>query len=395
MKTVCILKSTASYERIKNEIDADEIQWFYENSIDKLRLTLATDYYDIAIVDTSIDFYDDYVSVLELKDVKIINFRGTYDQIVRDLQRRYNEYLEEQKEEDEYYIKGNANQLEGEKTVNYTINKIVKTERIEIPVPVIQNVGNTTISVVNLSERAGSTFISTNLARSFAINDIPVTLYENPIGSEDAFYTMGLYEEGDSFYSFRQEIHREGSLDKSKLPVINDVVVAAIEPECISWNDKDTLRLLASSKGISIFDIGWNYHDEKILDIFKVSQEILVIVDPLSTQIVRNQKRLEHFKELQEQGLHVKFVFNKWDDCIGKKKFTEGFGEKPFMIVDFISPNIIYKTYYKRNFEFLIDQDETGDNLLESFMPLVSQYVLSEDKEKKSSGLFKFFRTSS
>lgn len=393
MKTVCILNSTASYERIKNEIDADEIQWFYENSIDKLRLTLATDYYDIAIVDTSIDSYDDYVSVLELKDVKIIIFRGTYDQIVRDLQRRYNEYLEEQKDEEEYYIKRKSNQQEGEKTVNYTINKIVKTERIEVPVPVIQNVGNTTISIVNLSERAGSTFIASNLARAFALNNnSTVTLFESPIGTEDAFYTMGIIEEEDLYYSYRKGIRRDGFLDREKLINVKGVAVAAIEPETIDWDEKDTLRLLANSSGINIFDIGWNYEDERIRDILNVSQEILVIVDPLSTQIVRNRSRLESFIDLEKQGLNIKYVFNKWDNCIGKKKFIEGLGIKPYLIVEFISPKIIYSTHYKRTFEFVIDQESVGENILKELNPLVNQYVSYQEKDKKRGGFLKLFK---
>jgi len=381
----------ASYERIKNEIDADKIQWYLENSIDKLRLTLATDYYDVAVVDTSIDFYGDFVSVLELKDVKIINFRGKYDQIVFDLLRKYNEFLAEEKKEEDEYSKSISNREDSQKTVNYTINKIVKTERIEVPVPVIQNVGNTTISVVNLSERAGSTFIATNLARAFALNNSSVTLFESPIGTEDAFYTMGIIEEEDLFYSYRQGIRKDGFLDREKLINVKGVAVAAIEPDTVEWDDKDTLRLLANSSGINIFDIGWNYKDERIIDVLRVSQEILVIVDPLSTQIVRNRNRLESFIELEQQGLNIKYVFNKWDDCIGKKKFIEGLGIKPYLIIEFINPTVIYSTHYKRTFEFLIDQENVGANILNNLNPIVNQYISYQEKEKKRSGIFKFF----
>lgn len=393
MKIVCILNSAASYERIKNQINIDEIQWTMEDSIDRLRLILATNYYDMAIVDHSITPYDDIIDLLELKEVMILHFRGKYDEIVKDANRKILEFIKEEKSEEELYQK-DLKETKNESS-NITINKIIKTERIEVPV--IQNMANTLISVVNLSERAGSTFIATSLARGFAQRDIPVTLIENPVGTVDAYYSMGFSFEPESYYSYRKNLKQNGRIDKKKLPVVRGVSVASIEPDydLTGWTENDTLRLFSSYSGINIVDIGWNYKDEKIKDILNISHTVLVVIDPNPTQIVRNDERFTDFELMEKNGVNVKYVFNKWDDSIDRKKFIEGFIVKPFITVNSLFAEDIYETYYKPHYEFLIDSEVIGEELRDSFFPLLKLHVPSENfgtvpKKKK---MFSFGRS--
>lgn len=393
MKIVCILNSPASFERIKNEIHIDEVEWQHETSLDRLRLTLATDYYDLAIIDRTINDIDNFTSVFELKKVNMVFFNGKFDEVIADTKRKIDDYLREEQEFNESYNKQTEIVKEITEPVKVMVKEVVKTHRVEIPV--IQDVANKLISVVNLSERAGSTFIATNLARAIAHRDIAVTLYENPIGNLDAYYAMGFYDESKSYYSYHEAMHRIGRVEKEKLPCIQGVSIAVNEPNLNykNWEVNDTLRLFASYSGINIVDLGWEYSDESIIDILKISHIVLVVIDPISTQIVRNEERLLDFRRLKEEGVNIQYVFNKWDDSINLRVFSEGFDMNPLVTMPSIPVAEIYKTFYKPEYEFLVDHKDFGTELINAFSPILNDFKSDAAEEpKKRRGLFSFVR---
>lgn len=378
MKVVCILNSDASYERIKNEIHLDGVNWQHEKSIERLRLTLATDFYDLAIVDHSIPDFDEYIEILDLKRIKMIIFKGKYDEIILEAERKIKEILLIEEKEERSYNEHLSASAEAKEPLNVQVREVIRTERIEVPI--IQNMANSIISVVNLSERAGSTFVSSNMARAFAKRDTSVTLIESPIGTIDAYYTMGLYDESKSFYSFRKAIIEQGRMDKGKLPNIKGISVAVNEPDfdVSKWDEKDSFRLFTAHSGINIVDIGWNYADPSIREIINISTTILVVVDPTLTQIARNEERLMEFDRLKQNGADVKFVFNKWDSTINKKQFEKGFNLQSYLTIPYLNPASIYESYYKSHYEFPIDNKGIGETLDECYHPLLKEY-LSED----------------
>lgn len=389
MKIICILNSKVSFERIKNDIHVDGVNWTYEASLERFRLSLPTNYYDLAIVDQSIQYYDEFIDLLNLKDVKMIIFRGVFDEIVAETTRRINDYLIREQEEDSSDF-----HEENEESMKVMIKEVVRTELVEVPV--IHNFANKLISVVNLSERAGSTFVSSNLARALSQKNLDVTLYENPIGNVDAYYTMSLYDDSKSFYSYRQSMKQSGRVDKRNLAKVHGVSIAVNEPykADISWDSNDTLKLFASNSGINIVDLGWNYNDDAIKDILNISDTIYLVIDPLPTMIVRNEGRLIHFEEMRNSGIDVQYIFNKWSSSINTKKFINGFNMQPAAIIPFIPIDSIYQNYYDSDYNFLIDHKIEGDTLYEAFSPLLQDYNTDEDVSLKRNKkkLFSFLR---
>ncbi|KAB2329456.1 MULTISPECIES: hypothetical protein [Bacillaceae] len=390
MKIVCMLNSNPSYQRIKNSFEEHSITWQHETELDNLRITLSTDYIDLALIDHSINHFDDIIDLLEFKNVKMLIFRGNYDEIMPDLKQKVNQVLLEE-EEDERVLETDHSAHVEESKYKVMTREVIKTQKIEVEV--VKNLANSIISVVNLSQRAGSSFIAQNLAKAFSDEGKEITLFETPVGSTDYYYAMGFYDYDKSYYSYREHLKKNGKIDKRSLPVVNGVSVAVNEPETndIDWNETDSLRLLASNSGISIFDLGWGYKDSVIYEFIKASKTILVVVDPIPTQIVQNEERLLEFEKLKSEGMDVRFVFNKWHETINEKRFIEGFGIEPFMKIPYIEPEIIYQQNYKTAFNYLIEHEKAGSLLRDSLAPLLDVYADESTQNVKKRKRFIFF----
>ena len=102
MRIVCILQSEASYKRIKEEIKNKRVQFIYENDIEHLRFSLITNDYDLAIVDVHIPQHEEFIQILDKKNIKITNFRGQYDQLFSVLNIIIDEILEKEIQEEEF-----------------------------------------------------------------------------------------------------------------------------------------------------------------------------------------------------------------------------------------------------------------------------------------------------
>lgn len=388
VRIVCVLQSETSFKRIKAAITEEKVQFIYENNIESLKLTLISDYYDLAVLDVNIPNYEDFTHLFETQDIKITNFRGQYDELVSFLNIRIKDFLAKEMQEEEIsFLDSTPNENK------VSIQKVVKTERIEVPV--YQNVANKLISVVNLSERAGSTFIATNLARTLTQRNVLVNLFENPLGTVDLYYALGLHFEEERFYSYRKVLREVGRIDKSKLPIFQGIRVAANEPDYNynHWDLTDTLRLFSTNSGINIVDIGWNFNEPKIKDILGLSSIILVIVEPNPTQILRNNERLIEFEEMMQEGLNVRYVFNKWDEAINKKRFIEGFEMTPYLIVPFVDIDLIYECLFQKKHTFFVDIPEVGEELSMSFEAILKEHfptAIEDDSTKKKR--FAFFR---
>ena len=394
MKVVSILKSQSSYDRIKNELHFSGVHWQLETSIERLRSTLSTDYFDLVILDQSIDNFDQIIELLNYKQIKILIFRGKYDEIIKEAERKINDFLRDEKLEEKVHNQAILQSQKEEGSLRVMVKEIVKTERVEVPV--IQNMANSVITFVNLSERAGSTFVASNVARAFAKRDVPVTLYESPIGTIDAYYTMGFYDESKSFYSYREAMQNTGRIETSKLPYTKGIKVAVNEPgfDDFKWNERDTLRLMASHSGINIVDLGWSYEDPLVRDILNISTVVYVVVDPILTQIGRNEKRLEDFERLKHEGMDIRFVFNRFDKSINRTKFEEGFNMRSKVILPFLPAEEIYNSYYKSEYEFFVDNKIVGDELEQCLHPILLEYLTEEEMgiHKTKKRLFSFGR---
>lgn len=243
---------------------------------------------------------------------------------------------------------------------------------------------NNIVTVINLTKKAGSSFISLNLAKLLSDYNLPVTYIDSPIGKGEAYLQLGLYED-EEFYSLTQDIQEKVKPDIDMLPVVNGLKVSTHIPTFLSkkehnWNAEDTFYIAHHvSSGISVFDLGYNYDDERIEDLINISSLVIVVLEPNPTELTLEHERLAFIKELVDKAfLPVVFVANKWSDAVNERKFEEDIEINLLTTVSAIPLEMLHKSWFANNYVFPIEIDSLRENMIEEFKPILAELLTEE-----------------
>lgn len=409
---VCCMKSKDSYNRIINFQENKRIEWEeFINDIDDIREKMLYTNYDIAIIDEKLWWKDECIELLNRKGVKVIIFQGDFEEVT-------NQIIKELPDEEpvieqvlNFSTEDNTKILnkpiENEPEIKY-IPKIEYIEReVKVPVTVYQSVyagiQNKVILVLNLTERAGSTFFSLNLAKAFASNNILTSVVEPPLKTPYIFDSVGLDkrlnitdENSNKFYSYAHEIFDNKKIESNR-EAINDGIVWIVPdpklPKIKEWDYLKMMKLLYVSKraSINIIDCGYSYKNKCVQEILSEADMILVIIDPLPADIMQNDETLEELITMKKDGFPIEFIINKWNKGVNKKELLNFLDIIPLMYVPYISPEFVYKATY--NCKIAYEYEEVKEDLQDIFLRLIEKFVpkdlLKKDSTKENKNLFK------
>ncbi|GAD15425.1 hypothetical protein GBL_3642 [Geobacillus kaustophilus GBlys] len=395
MRFLCTINSQPSIQRIIGEFNDPTVEWEILNDFEEIRNSLAVKQYDLAIIDQKNEYFDQLVELLEHFQTPILIFRGTFEDIIESISQKI-KFLKEQEKKEEEYIKSlTASRKKNERIIVKEVEKIVEVP-IEVPVevPVYRQISNRVICVVNLTSRAGSTFVALNLAREIAKYDTSVCLTEAPMG-EPYLANLFALDEKPVKYSAIEEVYFNRRVESSLLPSLKGITfnVRIYRDQPYKWKTEHTLRLLYSTMNfnVSIFDIGYGLKQPGIIDLMKQANSILVVVDPFVLDILREQNRLKYFTSLrEEQNLPIHFVFNRWNDGISENLFIESFGYEPITKIPAIDNYYVYKTLFSNRYKFLSDMKEVSQQLSDAFYPIIKNLVPKEVGKSKKIKLWPF-----
>ncbi|MED5052559.1 hypothetical protein P9850_12100 [Anoxybacillus rupiensis] len=392
---LCTINSEVSIQRIMGELNEPSIDWEILNDLEEIRNNLAVKQYELAIVDQNHQHFEEIVELLEHFQIPLLVFKGTFEDIIDSIHRKIR-FLKEQERNEEEYIKSLASQRrKNERVIIKEVEKIVEVPvKVPVEVPVYRQISNQVICIVNLTSRAGSTFVALNLARELAKSDTSVCLTEAPIGEPYLANLLAL-DERPIEYSGIEEVYFNRRVEPSLLPSLKGITfnTRIYRDQPYEWKTEHTLRLLYSTMNfsVSIFDIGYNVNQPGMLDLMRQASSILVIVDPFVLDILREQSRLKYFISLrEEQKLPIHFVFNRWNDGISENLFIESFGYDPITKIPAIESYYVYKTLFSNSYKFLSDMKEVSQQLSDAFYPITKNLVPKEVRKSKKMKLWPF-----
>lgn len=277
--------------------------------------------------------------------------------------------------------------------------KPIVSEVVKYIIPVT---GAKNIGVCGLSEGAGSTFITMNLAAALA-DYMRVSVIEPPFYTPYIYDTLGirgyLDEYDTTFYPFAHLIEEDKNLENNKEFKYNNVSWIVTDPdkkEISDWNYYKMLKLMYASKQslLSVVDIGTYIEHESIKNVIEQFDMLLVVIDPFITQYMNNYNSLLYFKKLKEEGICVEFIVNKFNEGVDKKRMLDYLGIKPMEYVPFISPEYIYGAVYDCLIPY--EKKEVQEVLRPAFDELIRKLVPEEiirsvdgTSSKKKFSLFK------
>jgi hypothetical protein len=235
--------------------------------------------------------------------------------------------------------------------------KIVTKEIIQHVYQPPVEISNKLIVVVNLSKRAGATFVTLNLAKALSELDISTAVIETPLDKPYIFDTVGLEqkleeteEEGSlKFYSYQHVIIDGKEVEKNKETIVDKISWIVSDPrrsliketkcehrECLgdlcrekqcknrSWDYFKMMQLIYASKAaINIIDCGSYYHHESVKPVLSQADMVLVVVDPLPAEIMQNEDILSELLEMKKSEFPIEFIFNRWNEGVDKKKLLK------------------------------------------------------------------------
>jgi hypothetical protein len=296
---------------------------------------------------------------------------------------------------------------ENDEKENSTKEKISNRTKIITKTEVIVEekitfIPNNMIAVINLSKKAGSSFLTLNLAKLLSENNVSVSILENPISSDGRTYLFDILgielsvDEDFHFYSVPHEIKKKNRINPNHVIVDENLEYLIVNPQMDKieqWSYEDTLKYLNSSKNnVKIIDIGEIYakNFEKN-PFFKLIQEVdylLVMVNPLPHEMLSNVELLEYLTELAKEHDNIHFIINKWSQGIDEKFISKTKIDYINSVkIPFLKPELIYSSIYKQKVPLEINEirEVLQDSLAQTVKIFYPELLLNSIKLNKKS----------
>lgn len=232
------------------------------------------------------------------------------------------------------------------------------------------------IIVANLSKRAGSTFITMNLAKCLSESNISTCVIELPfepyifdyIGIDQKLNGNNTNLRCSNFYSFAHEIVQNKRIKKEKEFIDKDIIWMVADPRepriaKDDWTYNNMIKLLYNTRkvNVSIIDVGDNIEHQSIEGLIDGIDLILIIVDPIPSEILLNIERLKRLLEAKKSGVMIQFIINNWTDNIDKKGLIDVIGSEPIAYIPNINLSFIHKAVF--NLDIPYDYKEVRQSL--------------------------------
>lgn len=409
MLVISCLKAQLSYERVKSTYEDFEIENNVQ-SLEELKQKLIFGDYDIAIIDKRLWWFADAQELFEKRDITVHIFDGDFDKLDNELS-QYKVEVEERIQEDPIQQQKSE---EDDRPIRYIEKeKIVYKERT-VEVPVIQSLyagmANCKIGIINITPRAGASFVTMNLARALSSYDIMTAVVEPPKEQPYYFITTGLEqrlskkEVSADFYSYPHEIAEGNILHKGKETIEDGIIWIIPDPrrELIEqWDEQMMFKLLYANRtaSITIVDLGSEFNNHSNEELLKEFDIILAIIDPLPSEMINSQKRFEDIYKLMEKGYRVELIINKFNPGVKKNELSDFLKHEPTMYIPSFKLEDIYEAIYDCKLPY--DNERIGLEFKKAVFPLLNELVPEQIKaksndsqsvKKKRKGLFNFRR---
>lgn len=261
------------------------------------------------------------------------------------------------------------------------------------------------IVVANLSKRAGSTFLSLNLAKYLTDLNILTSILELPfepyifdnIGLQHRL-SKGSMEEEYNFYSYPHVISIGEKIKRGKETIDDGIIWMVADPRknIISednWSYHHMMKYLYSSKkaSVTILDVGNYIEHTSIEPVLEEADLILVVIDPMPAEIMMNSQRLTKLLSTKRASTNYEFVINRYTKGVNKKELMDVLQFEPLAYIPVIDLSLIHKAAYDCRIPYSFQ--EVKVILDKPFYSVISKILPEQLFNQKNNRLKKTFFT--
>lgn len=215
------------------------------------------------------------------------------------------------------------------------------------------------IGIINLSEQAGSTFLTMNISALLSHKKLDVSVVEIPTRDDkhDIYHHLNLNNfEYDKDKYLQKYIYDNIPLENINLNesyVEYQKIKYFINHEGVNldnWSEENNinfLNIINRFSSINLYDIGNKLGDKNVDYLLNFLDCCVVVVDPLPYKLLQSQKRFNLIKTLlNSKGVDVVYVINKYLDDIKIKYIEDYLDISNTCNIPFVKPEVLYNAAY-------------------------------------------------
>ncbi len=235
------------------------------------------------------------------------------------------------------------------------------------------------IAIINLSQGAGSTFITLNLAYMLRDKKMDAAVIEIPNENMKADIFNIICDE--------PEISEKTFIKNGIRFYVNSNL------KIHDWSKEDRIEFISSiskESNMNIYDIGSQALDENTNFLFNVIDTAIIVIDPMPYKLLQAEERIKSIKMLGEKSVDVIYVLNKYIKDLNKKDIEKYLQIKVSSCVPFINPEPLYAAYYSNQTVYQFEKSELFQNSLQKILSDANVLEYENNKDKKIFKLFKW-----
>jgi hypothetical protein len=413
MKLLGALRTQEHYDRLREMLPYPLLEWSeHLESAAELRECLAEGRHDLFILDPGLWWSQEAGELASRHGVETVLFHGDIREVGNLIVRRIAPLLEAREETIEPIKpltpegegRGPVRIIEKEKIVE--VEKVIEKERIverqvKVAVPVHSYVSmqSRLCLILNLTPRAGATFLATTLATAVAARQLHCTLFEHPTNRIALYDHLNVAEHLPE-YRPALETYDTGALKKDSEFLYQGIAMYLNHPgyPYQETDPEEITKLLYQLRHSPYIFYDASYHGESLVpELLAEFDDIFVVVEPDPVLLQRlmqpdagpsseEYQLLQELLGMEEAGhfsLHL--VVNKNNAGVDQKLLQECLPKKPLAILPMQSAKAVSQAAWEAR---LIEiDDELEDQLMPILKRIVPENFLQPaDDEAKSGG---------
>ena len=252
------------------------------------------------------------------------------------------------------------------------------------------------VVIGSLSPRAGSSFITANLAAAVAARNVSSAVIESPVNFPYFYDALFIREKTNGSYVSRShKIKDSHEIDRSDVFVENGISWIALDPTQFSiknWTYDNMMKLIYSVKHTSIvlLDVSTFWVHSSVQPILGQADNIILVVDPDPVLLDRTMKidyeglgigeecipqesrTIELLKECKNRGsCDIDIIVNKFTGFVEKYQLCLPFN--PLVYLPHIDPVEVYKALWEGS--LLYSNPDFKTIFDEGFSPIIEKLV--------------------
>lgn len=228
------------------------------------------------------------------------------------------------------------------------------------------------IAIINLSQGAGSTFLTLNLACFLKEKKLNVNIIELPntyLKKHDTYSILNCDEE---------------------IPCVVDGIKYFIntDKDCIYTEEQkiDYINIInRESNSINLYDLGnADLSDNTENYLLNLLDCCIIVIEALPYKLLQTNLRFDVLtQELKNKGVEIIYVINKFIDDLSKNTIENYLDCKVTSYVQFLKPETIYAAHYASKPAYKIEKNEMLKDSLQKIADRANIAVNLEEKRKR------------